>query len=902
MLHRVARPGMRRWLRLPMRHRDAVTSEVDEEIHAHLALQIEALMREGFSEHEARREAERRFGPIEERRADLHRLAERRRRGRDRAIWWSGVRQDLRVALRMARRNPVVTVVSTLVLGLGIGISVAVFSVFDSVIIRPLPYRDPARLVVVWQTSRAGSGEFSSGVFDNARDAAEWARRSRSFDALAELSWANGPVIYQPEHGALRDVLAIPVSYNFFDMLGVHAETGRTFARDDESDGCAVVLAHPFWQSTFGGDATIVGRPITLGDARCTVIGVMPASFEFYPRETELWSLMSPSVDTLLARHPDHYLVGVFGRLRYGVSGQAAQRELRAIQASGTDQTPFRRAFAPTVFDLQQEFTWLAGRNLHTTLVTMLGAVALVLLVVCVNIANLSLGRAAAREREFAVRIAIGSGRWRLARQLLTESALLAGGGSIVGLGLAVAGLRYINTSNIIELPPGAAARLDLPALLAIIGMAAFATMTVGLAPALRATRVNTAAALKASSRGASGDRRSARVANALVICQVSLSVVLLVAAGLLFESLTRLANAPLGYSPDNVLTMRVNVATNDTTAAKHIFAEARDRVEALPGIADAAWTSVVPVQGRGNIESIVVEGRAPSARDSIPDVGDQTVSEAYFRLMRVRLLAGRGFTRADDETAPPVAMVNQAFVDRYVGDDGAIGRRIKFGGPNQPWMTIIGVVANEERATVTQEMNWIAPSMVFRSMRQAGSVRTLLLVVRGASGRAANAEQVKRAVLSASRDAIITDVATMHELLDRFLASPRTRAQSVAALALLAFTLAVIGLYGMLSQVVLYRSREIGIRVALGARPEQVVASVVQRGVMLAAVGVALGCALALPTMRVMRALLYGVTTFDPATLGGVALAMIATAVIASAVPARRAAAVDPVVALQAD
>jgi putative ABC transport system permease protein len=376
----------------------------------------------------------------------------------------------------------------------------------------------------------------------------------------------------------------------------------------------------------------------------------------------------------------------------------------------------------------------------------------------------------------------------------------------------------------------------------------------------------------------------------------------LLVAAGLLVQSVTRLGSAALGYSPENVLTLRVNVAGQDTADAKRAFTDALERVQAIPGVADAAWTSAVPVEGRGSMRSILVEGRAASTRDSIPDVGEQTISDAYFRLMHVPVLAGRGFTRADDQTAALYATVNRAFVDRYLNGADAIGHRIKFGGTNEGWLTIVGVVGNERRATVTQEMNWVSPSMVFRSMSQTRAPRSMLLVVRTVSPRAGSGEQIQRAVRSASSDAIVTDVATMRELIDRFLTSPRTRAASVAALALLAFALAVIGLYGLLSQLVTHRTREIGIRVALGAQVEQVVLSVVRRGVFLATVGVALGGVLALPAAKAMSALLYGVTMFDPATLVTAGVAMIATAIIASVVPARRAAAVDPAIALRSE
>jgi predicted permease len=868
----------------------------------HLALLAEELVRAGLSEEAARLEAERRFGPLEERRAELCRLAERRHQSHERTLMWSGIRHDLSMALRSARRNPLLFAISTLILGLGIGATTTVFSLFTSVILRPLPYRDPSRLVVIWQTSRAGSGEFASGVFDSAKDAAEWGARSRSFESLAELTWVNSTQVYRPDRGAPRDVVAIQASDNLFDMLGVRAELGRTFASDAGANGCEVVLSHAFWQASLGGDATALGKPITIGDARCAVIGVMPASFQFYPRNTDMWSLMTPATDTMLARHPDRYLVGLFGRLRRGVSAERAQRELRAIQASGADQTAFRRAFSPTVFDLQQEFAWLAGRNLRTTIVVLLGAVALVLIVVCVNIANLTLGRLATREREFAVRVALGSGRWRLARQLVTESALLACCGSIFGVAIAIGGMAYINSGKTIELPPGAAARLDLTGAIVTIAVTVFATMVIGLAPAVRATRVNTANALKSSGWSASGDRRSGRMAGVLVVCQVSVSVILLVGAALLVESVTGLANAPLGYSSENMLTVHVDVASRDTMEVKRAFDDALERVRAVPGVGGAAWTSVIPLEGRGDVESIVVEGHTVTARDSVPDVGAETISDSYFRVLEIPLLQGRTFASTDDASGPPSAIVNRAFVDRFLGGGEAIGQRIKFGGPREPWLTIVGVVGNERRTTVTQEMSWVSPPMVFRPMRQAGVPRSMILLVRAASSGSVNADAVQRAVRSASADAVITDVATMRELLDRVLSSPRTRAESVAALALLAFTLAVIGLYGLLSQLVTNRTREIGIRVALGAQVEQVVVSVVGRGVLLAAVGVTLGCVAAVPAAASMRALLYGVTTFDIRSIATAAAAMIVTAVLASALPARRASAVDPVIALRSE
>lgn len=896
------RPGVRRFFRLSLGRRDIVRADVDEEIHNHLTMLAEELIRMGIPEDAARREAERRFGPLDARRAELHRLAELRRQSREIGDWWWGIRQDFRFALRNVRRSPGFAIVATLILGLGIGVTTAAFSVFDSVLLRPLPFRDPSHLVVIWETARDASSDLSAGVFDNSGDADEWAARTRSFDGIAEATWARGPQVYRPGSGPPRQVLAIPTSANLFDVLGVHAELGRTFSRDDILHGCAVVLSHTFWRSAFGGEPGLIGRTITLNDTRCAIVGVMPASFEFYPRATELWSLMTPVADTMLARHAEHYLVGVFARLRRGVTASAAQHELRDIQASTTDATPFHRDFVPTVFDLQKEFTWLAGRNLRTTLAILLGAVGLVLLVVCVNVANLSLGRAVTRGQEFAVRVAIGAGRWRLIRQLLAESATIACLGAVVGLGVAVAALRYVNAGKAMELPPGGTARLDLVALTATMGMTLVATIVVGIVPALRATRVNTADALKSTSGKASGGRHSSMLANALVVCQVSVSVTLLVGAALLLQSLERFGSAPLGYSPDHLLTAHVSIASSDTLAIKRAFGDALARVLATPRVVNAAWTSVVPVAGRGDIQSVVVERGAAARTDSLPDVGVQEVNATYFSVMRVPLVAGRDFGVSDDPAAPPVALVNRAFVDRYIAGANAVGRRIRVGDSSEPWITIVGVVGNEQRTMVTREMSWVSLPMVFRPLTQSRVARSMTLVVRASADDPTLVQHVRGAVTSATPDAIVSDVATMHELLDRFLASPRARAEALAALALLGLTLAVIGLYGLLSQLVAHRTREIGIRVALGARASQVIALIVGRGAALTATGVALGCGLAIPATQTMHSLLYGVTTLDPLTFVVVGSAMIATAVIASLVPARRAARIDPMIALRSD
>jgi putative ABC transport system permease protein len=892
------RPGIRRLLRLPDRP-ERVRHDVDEEIRTHLELHAAWLVERGVPLDDARNAAEREFGALGQAREQLVRLARQRTERSRSRVWWEGLRQDVRLAIRGARRNPGVTLTAVTVLGLGIGLNAAVFSVFDSVILRPLPYRDPSRLVVVWRTPKTRQ-DLVAASFDTYRDAVQWSAEHHGFAELATATWALGPRVYQPAVGPARWVLAIPASINLFDVLGVHPSVGRTFRRDDLGRSCTTVLSHAFWQQAAGADTSVVGRSLTIDGRPCVIVGVMPASFEFYPRATELWTLISPLTDTTLARHASDYIVGVFARLRPGVTRESAQRELRAIQQRSPGPTSLERDFVPTVYDLQVEFTWLAGRNLHTTLIVLLVAVGLVLVVACLNVAHLLIGRAAVREREFAVRVALGSGHARLTRQLLAESGLLAAGGVTLGLAIAVFATRYIDSASFVELPPGAEAHLDLTVIAALATMGTIATLIVGALPAWRIAGLSTADALKASGRATA---RRGWLPVTLVVSEVTLSVTLLVAAGLLIRSLQQLRATPLGYNGHGLLSMRVALPTDDSTRLRRFQTDVIERARTVPGVAGDALASRLPIEGSGEVYSVGVSGR-DDLTDATSGAGLAIVSPSYFDIMGVPLITGRGLDATDRPGSAPVAVVNRAFVRRYLAAADPIGQRIRLGADTiaVPWLTIVGIVGDEQRSTVTREMGWISAPMVFRAVAQVPPAASMQLIVRSIENPSALASGVSAALRAADGDVIVSDVAPMSVLLDRFLLSPRTRAQLLTWLAALAFTLSVVGLYGLLSQLVVQRTREIGIRVALGAPRAEVVAMIVRRAMMLTASGVALGWLLALVAGRAMRALLYGIEPFDPTMLVVGSVVFVATSAAASVIPARRAVALDPVVALRTE
>ena len=590
--------------------------------------------------------------------------------------------QDLRYAWRLLVQSPGFAAIVILTLAFGIGADTAVFSVVNGVVLQPLPYRDPSQLVDVLDANVKDPN--LSKTFGTYNDFAEYARHSQSFEKIAFATWAGAGATFTGR-GPARNLLAIPVSEDFFAMLGVSAARGRTFEHADLSRGCPVVLSDSFWRNTLGADPGIVGQSLELNHRTCTVVGVMGPRFEFYPRATHLWMLLTPDDP----RPRERFLVLTFGRLKPGVTIAQAQAELVALHRQ-IDQPDWQRDFTPAVNRLQDEFTFLAGRNLRATLGLLLAAVALVLLIACLNVANLLLARSSARARELAVRVALGSGRARLVRQLLVECLLLAVLGGAAGMAVAWGLVKYFVDVNPIELPVGSDVSVNLPVLIFTALVTIATALLFGIAPAWSGSRADVNVALRSAGRGAisGGGRRLTRV---LIAAEIALSLTLLSGAGLLMRSVLKFSSAPLGFDPDRVMVANLPLPTERyrTDADKRLFyEELHSRLAAIPGAEGAAVSSGIAVYGSGTQE-VQVEGRARGGRQ---DVGENSVSADYFRVLRVALRRGRVFDARDGEGAAAVAVVNDKFVSEYLPDVDPIGRRVRvFGYHEGPWLTIVG-------------------------------------------------------------------------------------------------------------------------------------------------------------------------------------------------------------------
>lgn len=881
-----------KWLsRIFLRQR--LYNELAEEMRAHLEERVEQLMRdENLPRKEAEQAARKAFGNAT--------LLEQR----SREVWqWptlESIWADIKFALRQMRKSPGFVSIIIATLALGIGANTAVFSIVDAVLLRPLPYQHPDRLVVVWQTDAAHRG---TGAWFNAyREFEEWRRQSRSFEHLAALSWATGGKTILA-HKKRLDILPIPASENFFSMLGVSPQLGRTFASADLSSACTLVLSHNFWQQKLGGDPSIVGQTLAMDDNPCTVVGVMPQSFSFYPMQTDAWTLITPSSD--YTKLPWRTMTGVFGRLKPGVSRAAAQAELDAIEKRILPESPDMGAMGiamPDVLDLQSNFTWLAGRNLHTALWALLGAVTLVLLMACVNVANLLLGRSLERSREMAVRAALGSGRHRLLRQMLTESVLLALCGTIAGILLAFVLLRWFQFAHPVELPPGNTVFLEGRVLIFTSALGASSAILFGLLPALRSSRVDLNTVLKSGERGASVTHSSQRASRILVATQVALSLVLLAGAGLLVESLWQFAQTPVGYRTDHLLTAWINLSSNrykSFEARAAFYNILAPKLEALSGIESVTGSShFYP----NNSNLLSIQGKAEPKQNTAPAVASQTVSTGFFATMQIPLLRGRAFDLRDRTGTQPVAIINQALAEKYFPHQDPIGHAIKLGradDASEPWLTIVGIAGNVRTTTVFLEMGYVIQPAVYRPLAQNAPASLLLtLATHGDPLQVTGAAQQQ--LQSIDPELLLADPQTMQQVQSANFSQPRFRTVLLGSFAALALALAVLGIYGLLSQSVLQRRRDIGIRMALGATRGLVLRSVLQEALHTVVFGLLTGVVGAALAVRVLASLLYGVQPENAAIFSLAAVVLLLAALAASWFPARRAARIDPMQALR--
>ena len=778
--------------------------------------------------------------------------------------------------LRMFRRSPGFTAIAVATLGLGIGAGTAVFSIVDAVFLRPLPYRDPGRLLAVWKASNRDNR--LSKLFVAYGDFEQWRKSARTVESMSAATWAAGSRVWRGPRGT-RQLLAAPVSAEFFDTLGVRAERGRTFTRADEAAGCSVVLAHDFWRSEMGGDPGVLGKTVVLDERNCAVLGVMPASFVFYPPVTKMWMLIDSGFER------EHLIVGVFARLKPGVSREQAQQELSAMHAAIHAGDARELELGPVAYALRGEFTWLASRDLPRTLMVLGGAVLALLLIACVNVANLLAARWALRHKELTIRAALGAGRRRIAQQVLGEGLWLAGMATALGCAIAYAAVRYFQASNAVQMPVGAAIAIRWPVLAFAVLLCGSATLITALAPALHASRVDLVTGMKPLRM---------RWPQFLIAIEMAASVVLLWGAGLLMQSVLRMEDADLGFDPRGVVTGSVSLP-------RAHFSNAAARAQVWQRFAERAGvglSSRVPPYG-GGTEIMEIPGRQSPERGP-RDTGDVAVDGSYFRVMRVPLLRGRYFDARDAADDAPAAIVNSALVQEYFAGADPLGQHIRLwnGREATPWLTIVGVVGNEKRWPLLQEMNWVANAEVFRPVAQDPR-QSMNFVARGGGDlRAA----VQSAVAAVDAGIPLPDVESMEQRLATPLAYPRFRAAVLAAFSGCALLLAAVGLYGVLAQLVARRTREIGVRRAVGAQTRDLVLLVAKSGGVPVAIGLAIGMGSTLGAGRLVRSLLYGLKPDDPATLATIPIVLLAVAAIAMAAPARRASRVDPMTALRED
>jgi len=876
--------------------KERVSQDLDEELNGFLEMAAEEKINQGMSRVDALRAVRLEQGSLEVTKEVVRA-----------AGWESFVEtfwQDLRYGARSLAKNLGFAVVAVLTLALGVGTNTIIFSIIYAVLLTPLPYRDPGRLVVIYDRETRATG--LSKLMDLYHDFKEYREHSRSLDRLAGMTWVRGnPTL--TGFGASKEVHQAQVTLDFFSLLGVSPALGRTFAQEDMARACTVVLAYPFWKDTLGGQEHMIGGSIRLDDQACEVIGVMPQTFTFFPAETELWTLINSN--NKFERDPVHNDLAIYAHLKPGVSIPAALAELTLLHDHGNEHQRHAVETQPIVLPLQEELTWLAGANLRLSLIVLFSAVSALLLIACVNVANLLLTRSLARQRELAIRAALGSGTPRLIRQLLTEGLLLSLSAAALGLFLAIGVIHLFNIAHPIPLPLGATVRINAPVLFFTAGLSVLTTALFGFVPAWKASKIDVMEVLKTNGQSTTQGAGHRMVGRALIVAQVTLSLVLLIVAGLLIESVVHFASVPLGFAPNRVATMTISLPprtyAEDVDRAR-IYERIFDQLQALPGAQAIALSSVVPFRPIYGFDALEIEGQAPrTAETAHHDSGLISVSPQYFAALGISLLAGRAFDADDQLQTEPVAIVNEALVKKYFDGEDPVGRHLRsFGAPSEhnPWRRIVGVAADEKTGNPFQEMSWLHTPCVFLPVAQVPPSRGTL-VIRSSVDLMSLSNLVQGQVSRLDPGIPVSNIQNMEQLLVKeHFAYPRFRALVVGCFAGFALVLAVIGLYGVLSQVVAQRTHEIGVRRALGAEARRILWMVVQEGMTLVLLGVGLGAGTAWFVARFLGSLLYGVKSNDPTTLAIVSLLLVLAALTAILVPARRAMNVDPIVALRCE
>jgi len=868
--------------------RDRKQQELEQELQSHLRMAASDRMGRGESPSDAAQSARREFGNVE--------LVQQVTSDQWGWRWLEELLQDLRYGARMLRKNPGFTFVAVLTLALGIGANTAIFSVVYTVLVKTLPYPQTDRLVMLYEDVRLPNyqnerNEPSPGNFY------DWAKQSTLFANTA--AYRNRSWNLSGEGEPIR-VEGELVTSEFFATLQIQPTLGRVFAVEENQPGNShvVVISDGLWQSRFGSNPQVLGQKILLDGESHTIVGVMPPGFHFPDPDDQLWVPMGMS-PAELGNRGSHFLL-VFARLQPGITLTRAQAELNSLAKHLTELYPATNTGQTVnIVSLQED---IAG-PVRPTLLVVMAAAGLILLIVCANVANLLLGRASVRRREIAVRLALGAGQSRIAWQLLTESVLLALLGCASGLLLArwcVAGLKLLAASI---LPRAQEFSLNAPVLIFSLALSLFAGIVFGVGPALQATRGSVQETLKSGTRESPAGSRL-RMRSLLVILETALGAVVVIGAGLLLRSFLRIEHVPLGFEPQGVLTFRV-IPRGERYAqlAQRVtfYQQVLERIQAQPGVKSAAAVSFIPLTLARGSKGFTIEGHMPTAPGQIPMAGYDVVTPLYFATMHIHLLQGRDLSWSDAPQTQPVVMINEVMAKTYWPNQDPLGKHIRQGGPDDsefPWLTITGIVADaREFDPVTAPR----PTMYFPVTQFAdpgGILRDW--AVRTNDDPRTLAANVRAAVWDVDKDLPVTRIRTMEEVRSMSVLSPRLNLLLFGLFAALALVLASVGIYGVTAYSVAQRTREIGIRIALGATRNEVARLVLRQGACLATVGVLLGLIGAFALTRLMASMIYGVSAADPLTFFTVAFLLAFVALAACYIPARRAMRVDPIIALR--
>jgi putative ABC transport system permease protein len=867
--------------------RKRMMEELEQDIQDHIERETQDNIERGMSPEDARYAATRKFGNVTHVREETREVWS--------LIWLEHFVEDVRFGLRMLRKNPGFTAVAMLTLALGIGANAAVFSVVYAVLLRPLPYKDPASLIVLNETTpMVGTVTVSYPNF------LDWRDQSRTFSQMAAVRGVgfNLSGVTQPEN-----ISGDAVSPNFLSMMGVRPFLGRDFDSSEEKAGTppVILLSYSLWQSHFGADPNIAGRTIKLDDRAFTIVGVLPPNY----RSLDKTDVMLPigvwatdNSEDARERSARGDLV-VIGRLTAGVDLAKARAEMEGIAARLAAEYPASNdRFGVLLQPIRDAFV----SDIRPAILVLFGAVMFVLLIACANVANLFLVRGASRTKEVALRIAFGASRGRIVRQMLTESLVLACFGGVLGLALAMGGIRGMAQLIPTGMLSGSTVNLNGAVVLFVGSVVLLAAFIFGLAPALHSTKPNVQSELKEGGRTSSAGASQNRLRGALAIAEMSLALILLIGAGLMMKSLYRLLAVDPGFRTERVLTMGLELHSqhySQDPAVLNFWQQLLDRVSVLPGVQSAAVGTNIPLTDSHGRADVTIEGMAQPEPGNYPHPDIHTVSPKYAETLGISLLRGRSFTDDDNEKAPLAGMINAMVARRFFPNEDPIGKRFLIGHPSatnsSKWYTIVGVVSDTKLYGLANP----ARLEVYLPFRQSPS-NGMALVVKSNADPAALTTEIREAVQSIDKDQPIFAISTMEELRSNSVATRRMTLVLLGLFSGLALVLGAIGIYGVISYSVAQRTHEIGIRMALGAPRRDVFRLVVGQGLKLAGIGIAIGIVAAFGLARLMSSLLYGISATDFETFAGVSILLALVALLACYVPARRAMRVDPTVALR--